>query len=156
VSPGRTANRNATERNLSQILEHIDVKDPKSSRLLTTPRRKHGRNGRPVFAGQRGDDQFAELESWVIAVARDEVQHSQPDGRSTKIASRAGAGSRDSSRSALAARSTGDSGQPLPDADSFGHSKIDATKSQVPLPPASSDPFDPAAFNRASGRRGSR
>src|SRR5258708_4255336 len=35
VSPGRNSNRNATERNLAQILEHVDFKKPKTSSLLT-------------------------------------------------------------------------------------------------------------------------
>ena len=156
VSPGKNANRNATERNLAQILEHIDVKMPKTSSLLTAPRRKHGRKGRPVFAGQRGDEQFAELEKWVVGFARDEMQRSRHDTRRKSAAERAAMGSAEESRLGAGVRSAAGSGKPLPDADPFAQAHSDAANSQLPLPPAAGDPFDPAGFNRGNGRRASR
>ena len=135
VSPGANSNRNATERNLAQILEHIDIKKPKASTLLTAPGRHHGRNGRPVFVGPRGDEKLTELEKWIVAVARDEMQRSGRDARRKSGAEHA----------AMA-------GKQSRDADPFAQSASDATDSQRPLPPASEDPFDTAAFNRGSGR----
>ena len=70
TTPGRDSNRYVAERNLAEILECIDTKRPKSSPLLTVPRGKHNRRGKPVFSGPRGDEQFAELERWVVAVGR--------------------------------------------------------------------------------------
>lgn len=155
VSPGATANRNATERNLSQILEHVDVKKPKASSLLTKPGRHHGRNGRPVFAGQRGDEQFAELEKWVVGVARDEIQRSQRDLRRKSSGERAAA-SHDGSRFSAGGRSAGGNGKQSSDLDPFASTGAAAMNSQPAVPPSSGDPFDPAGFNRGSVRRASR
>jgi hypothetical protein len=152
VSPGTTANRNATERNLAQILEHIDVKKPRSSSLLTAPGRHHGRNGRPVFVGQRGDEKLAELENWILAVARDEMQRNGRDARRKSGAERAPMATHGESRPASGMRSVAAGGKQLSDADPFAHAQSDATNSQPPLPPSSDDPFDPATFNRGNGR----
>jgi hypothetical protein len=156
VSPGTNSNRNATERNLSQILEHVDVKKPRSSSLLTVPGRHHGRNGRPVFAGQRGDDKLAELENWVVAVARDEMQRNQHDARRKSGAERAATSSQDESRPAAGVRTAAAIGKQVPNADPFAQTASDATNSQRPLPPASEDPFSPEAFNRGNARRAGR
>jgi hypothetical protein len=152
VSPGRNANRNATERNLAQILERVDVKKPKTSLLLTTPRRKHGRNGRPLFAGQRGDEQFAELEKWVTAVARDAIQRCQHDSWRKDSAQRAAAYSQNESEAAANAHSASAAGLRVSNPDPFAQTGSNPTSSQLPLPPVSGDPFDPVAFNRATGR----
>jgi hypothetical protein len=135
VSPGANSNRNATERNLAQILEHIDIKKPKASTLLTAPGRNHGRNGRPVFVGPRGDEKHAELEKWIMAVARDDMQRSGRDARRKSSAEHAAT-----------------PGKQSPSADPFAQSTSDAADSQRPLPPPSEDPFDTTAFNRGSGR----
>ena len=147
VNRGRNANRNATERNLAEILEHVDVKNPKTSSLLTVPRRKHGRNGRPVFAGQRGDEQFAELEGWVLAVARDETQRSQHDARRKSGAARAKTASGGESGIVAGAVSA---------ADPFAHAPSGSANGRTPLSLPSGDPFDPAGFNRANARRAGR
>lgn len=156
VSPGMNANRNATERNLAKILEHVDLKQPRSSTLLTAPRRRHGRNSRPVFVGHRGDERFAELENWVVAVARDEVQRSQNEARRKSGAERAAAASHGESRATLGVRSTATGGKKLPEADPFAPPQTDATSSQGPLPPATVDPFDASSFNRTSSRSAGR
>src|SRR5205823_1032493 len=83
VTPGKDASRHAAERNLAEILEQIDMKKPRSSPLLTAPRGNHGRRGRPIFVGPRGDEQLAELAQWVTAVAGEEAQREkrgQPGG----------------------------------------------------------------------------
>lgn len=153
VSPGANSNRNATERNLAQVLEHVDLKKPDASPLLTIPRRHHGRNGRSVFTGQRGDEKFNELQNWVAAVARDDRQRSQHDIRRKNGDERARAGLSDESRSLAGGRSAVPIGQNSPKSDPFAQSS-DQSNSQAPLPPASGNPFDPESFNRASNSRG--
>ena len=154
VRPGKDANRHAAERNLAEVLEWIDVKKPRSSRLLTAPRGNHGRRGRAIFVGSRGDEQLAELEKWVLAVAAEEADRGRRDGgdgRRKKTggqfsaagdeqkvpAGRSGAGSRDAVPVA----------RPFPTA-----SPADPGSSQPPLPPGRGDPFDPAVFNQAADR----
>jgi hypothetical protein len=151
ISPGKYANRHAAERNLAEVLECIDVKTPRSSRLLTAPRGKHGRRGRPVFTGQRGEEQFAELQKWVMAVAREDSARDfdgTKDGRKTSAV--AVSRSRDdgaaSRRSAVSA-----AGDSLPPAKAFAPDA--PLPSQQPLPARSGDPFDPAVFNRSAERR---
>lgn len=151
AAPGTNANRNATERNLAQILEHIDIKKPRASSLLTAPGRHHGRNGRPVFVGPRGDEKRGELEKWIVAVARDETQRSGRDARHKSGAERAAMAARDESRPVSGMRSALAGGKPSSDANPFSNSS-DATNAQSPLPRALEDPFSVEAFNRQSER----
>jgi len=153
VSPGANSNRNATEQNLAQILEHVDLKKPKASLLLTIPKRHHGRNGRSLFAGQRGEEKLSELENWVVAIARDEMQRNQHDARRKSPDERAKPGPTDESRSPAGGRSVASGGKHASKADPFAQSPSDATNSQAPLPPATVDPFDTESFNRASNAR---
>jgi hypothetical protein len=151
ISPGKYANRHAAERNLAEVLECIDLKKPRSSRLLTAPRGKHGRRGRPVFAGPRGEEQFAELQKWVTAVAREESARdvgATGDRRKTSAVpvSRSRDDGVESGRSAGSA-----AGDTLPPAKPFAADM--PLPSQRPLPPGSGDPFDPAVFNRGADRR---
>jgi len=152
ISPGKYANRHAAERNLAEVLECIDLKTPRSSRLLTAPRGKHGRRGRPVFVGTRGDEQFAELQKWVMAVAReDSARDGTKDGRKTSAVpvprrNDDGAAAR---RSAVSA-----AGDSLPPTKPFAPDA--PLPSQQPLPAGNGDPFDPAAFNRTADRRSGR
>ena len=157
VSPGKNANRNATERNLAQVLEHIDIKKPQASSLLTTPGRHHGRNGRSVFAGQRGDEQFAELEKWVMAVAGDEMQRAGHNaGRKSGAATVSERGSRTAAGARSAAATGKQTGRQLSNADPFAQQPAEAAKGQTPVPPVTGDPFDPSGFNRANDRRAGR
>ena len=128
----------------------------RSSTLLTAPRRRHGRNGRPVFVGHRGDERFGELENWVDAVARDETQRSQHEARHKSGAERAAAASHGESRATAGLRSAAAGGKKLPEADPFAPPHPDTTKSQGPLPPATVDPFDASSFNRISSRSADR
>jgi hypothetical protein len=149
VVPGKNANRHASEQNLAAVLEQIDLKNPAGSRLLSVPRRKHGRQGRPVFAGQRGEEQLAELERWVLGVARDESRRSKAasaDGKKSSMRQALATGS-DS-----AAFRAGDrdpfAGKPAPATPLHGERR------QRSMSDSTRDPFDPAAFNRqaATGR----
>jgi hypothetical protein len=151
VTPGKDASRHAAERNLAEILEEIDVKKPRSSPLLTAPRGNHGRRGRPIFVGPRGDEQLAELAKWVMAVAAEEVQRDKrgqtggPAKNSAELVANRNDGGLPRGKSATAAR---DPFAPAPgagaDAKRPGQSPI--TRDQV-------DPFDPANFNRTTDRR---
>ncbi len=152
ITPGKDANRHAAERNLAEVLEFIDFKKPRSSSLLTVPRGKHGRRGRPVFAGQRGDEQLAELEKWVVAVAREETvreKRNESDGHGKDQVQQASASDekRDLPPSGTGARNALPASRPSP----TGGSNSSLPK-QAPLPPGRGDPFDPAAFNRGTDR----
>jgi hypothetical protein len=129
----------------------VDLKKPRSSSLLTAPRRHHGRNGRSVFLGQRGEEKFSELESWVVAIARDDVQRGQQDSERKSGTERAKAAAT-KSRSTSGGKSVASGGKHSSNADPFAQSQADATSSQTPLPAATVDPFDPTGFNRSSSR----
>jgi len=156
ITPGKDANRHAAERNLAEVLECIDLKKPRSSSLLTVPRGKHGRRGRPVFAGQRGDEQFAELEKWVVAVAHEDSvrgQHHEANGRKEESIKRASGSdeSQDPAPSATGARNGLPASKPFP-----AGGPVPSLPKQAPLPAGRGDPFDPAAFNRGTDRRSGR
>jgi hypothetical protein len=148
ISPGKYANRHAAERNLAEVLECIDLKKPRSSPLLTAPRGKHGRRGRPVFAGPRGEEQLAELQKWVTAVAREESAR-DVDGATDRRKNSALPVSR--SRTEPVPGGAPAAGDSLPAAEPFSPGA--KLPSQRPLPAGSGDPFDPAAFNRSADRR---
>jgi hypothetical protein len=151
VTPGKDASRHAAERNLAEILEEIDVKKPRSSPLLTAPRGNHGRRGRPIFVGPRGDEQLAELARWVTAVAAEETQREkrgQPGGTAKnsveQVASRNDGGlPRD--KSAAATRD--------PFTAAAGAGAVAKQPAQSPIVRDQVDPFDPANFNRITDRR---
>jgi hypothetical protein len=156
VTPGKDASRHAAERNLAEILEQIDVKKPGSSPLLTVPRGNHGRRGREIFAGPRGEEQLAELARWVTAVAAEEAQREKrrASGGGTKNASEQVA-SRDtgglpSGKPSAATR------DPFAPAATSGAGPNARRPEQSPLPPGRSDPFDPANFNRTTAGRAGR
>lgn len=155
VAPGKSSNRHASEANLAAVLEQIDLAKPTDSRLLTVPRGRHGRHGRPIFAGPRGDEQFVELESWVLSVARD-------GGRRTRTADAEGqrkggvrpAAATDDDSAAVRNRDRDPfAGKPSGPAVFLPGEKRDRKFSDSDR----GDPFDPAGFNRqASGGRSSR
>jgi len=158
VTPGENANRQATEKNLAAILEQIDVERPRASPLLVIPRGKHGRHGRPVFNGPRGDDQITELQRWVVSVASDEGDRA---GRRDITAQRSRTiqqVSTDDSQldSVSRARSSSSSNQGLPATTAFPPVKANSPESHRDLPRRTEDPFDPAVFNRESDRRSGR
>lgn len=154
VIPGKPSNRFASERNLSAVLEQIDLKNPGDSPLLKKPRGSHGRNGRPLFFGPRGEEQLSELETWVRSVARAATRQ----GRQT-----AGGGRKGSIRQVSAAAED-------PVARKVRGNDPFATRATVSELPFSgerrerklsesgrNDPFDPAGFNRqATGGRAPR
>jgi hypothetical protein len=153
VSPGKDVSRHAAERNLAEILEQIDVKKPRSSPLLTAPRGKHGRRGRPIFAGARGDEQLAELARWVTAVAAEEAQREQRihPGAAAKnsverVASR-NDGGLPKGKSSAATR------DPFATAPGSGTGANARRPEPSPLTRDQVDPFDPANFNRTADRR---
>ncbi|MGE5194313.1 MAG: hypothetical protein ACM3U2_17625 [Deltaproteobacteria bacterium] len=153
VTPGRDANRHAAERNLAEVLEWIDVKKPRSSRLLTAPRGNHGRRGRPIFAGSRGEGQLEELQKWVAAIAAEETVRGKPDdneGRRMKSVRHVSAA--DDEHNLPAGRSGAGSRDVVPAAKPFPTSVRDASASSKPLPAGRGDPFDPAVFNRGADR----
>jgi hypothetical protein len=154
VTPGKDANRHAAERNLAEVLEQIDTRKPRSSPLLTAPRGNHGRRGRPVFAGQRGEEQLAELQKWVAAVAREEPIRAKPGERDIPQKDRV---EQVSAGSAPPPKNSSPRSGALPAAKEFPAGPSDGKAStQIPLPAGRGDPFDPAAFNRASDRRSGR
>jgi hypothetical protein len=153
VTPGKDASRHAAERNLAEILEQIDVKKPRSSRLLTAPRGNHGRRGRPIFAGPRGDEQLAELARWVTAVAAEEEQREKrghPGGPAKNSAEQVANRNDGGLARAKSAAATRDPFTPAagsaPRADTKRAEQSPITRDQL-------DPFDPANFNRTTDRR---
>src|SRR5262245_20835067 len=151
ISPGKYANRHAAERNLAEVLDCVDVNKPRASRLLTAPRGKHGRRGRPVFAGPRGEEQFAELQKWVMAVAREESVRENDGANDRRKTSGLPVSRSRTDRAELAPGAAPASGAALPAAEPFSPGA--KLPSQRPLPAGSGDPFDPAAFNRGADRR---
>jgi hypothetical protein len=158
ISPGKYANRHAAERNLAEVLECIDLKKPRSSRLLTAPRGKHGRRGKPVFVGPRGEEQFAELQKWVVAIARDEAARENggpTDRRKSSAMSSVSSGGENRAAPAKANATPARDAPPAATPFSAGASG-GKLPDQRPLPAGGGDPFDPAAFNRATDRRSGR
>lgn len=153
VTPGKDANRHAAEHNLVEVLAQIDVSKPRSSPLLSVPRANHGRHGKPIFSGQRGEEQLADLRNWVVAISREQVVREKRDktarkGGPIELTSAADA---DEPDDAPAPRKKASS---LPGTKRFGGTaKGDFV--QRPLPP-SRDPFDPGAFNSGAGARSRR
>ncbi len=155
VIPGKNSNRHASELNLAAVLEQIDMKKPAGSRLLAVPRNKHGRQGRPVFSGQRGEEQIRELEDWVQAVARDAGRRGKStegdEPRKTNVRQASGT-ERDVATTGAGERDPF-AGKVLAPAAPFGRERREKTLSDN----TSADPFDPAGFNRQpSGGRTSR
>lgn len=154
VMPGKDANRHATERNLAKVLEFIDLKKPKASPVLTVPQGQHGRRGRPVFVGQRGDEQFAELQKWITSVAGEEAARERritvESRRKAAIETVSASESKTvPSNPGSANRSSDAFPAPKRSVPEVGDSKLPR---QAPLPAGRGDPFDPAAFNRGSSR----
>ena len=154
VTPGKDANRHAAERNLAEVLDEIDLKKPRLSPLLTAPRGNHGRRGRPVFAGQRGDEQLAELQQWVAAVAREEAVRAKLGERDSP---RKDAVEQASASSAASPRNSSPASSARPGAKAVSAGAFDAKAAeQIPIPAGRGDPFDPTEFNRGSVRRSAR
>jgi hypothetical protein len=76
VHSGSGSHRVFVERNLAAVLRLVDPQRPDASPLLTVPRGNHGRAGRTIFYGARGDDQLALLREWVRAVAASQPKQS--------------------------------------------------------------------------------
>ncbi len=153
VTPGKDANRHAAERNLAEVLEWIDLKKPRASRLLTAPRGNHGRRGRPIFVGSRGDEQLVELEKWVLAVAAegaDRGKRDESDRRRRKTGGQASAGGDD--RNPPGGRTDTGLRDAPPVAKPFPLGPSASGSSQPPPPAGQGDPFDPAVFNRGADR----
>jgi hypothetical protein len=152
VVPGKNSTRHASELNLAAVLEQIDMKKPAGSRLLSVPRNKHGRQGRPVFSGQRGEEQIHELEDWVQAVARDAARRgkSTADDEPRKSNARPASVTERDTASAGAGERDPFSGKVMAPATPFGRERREKNLSDN----TGGDPFDPAGFNRqpAGGR----
>lgn len=82
------SNRRSTMSNLAATLALVDREQPRSSLLLTIPRRTHGGMKRPVF-GPRQDAAFRHLEDWVALVTEKTAQPTagQGAGRGIELAS---------------------------------------------------------------------
>ena len=145
ITPGKDANRHVAERNLAEILAQIDFKKPRSSALLTAPRGNHGRRGRPIFAGPRGEEQLAELARWVTTVAAEEA--------SREKRSHNGGSARDPVEQVASRTDNLPPGKPpAAKGDPFAAGSNTNRPEQPPLPPGRGDPFDPSSFNRVAGR----
>jgi len=150
VTLGRDSNRHAAERNLVEVLGQIDVARPRASPLLTVPRNNHGRRGKPIFSGSRGEEQLAELRKWVIAVSREEAVREKLGKTRGNESSVRPASSRENrgESSRLQAAGGPSSAKPFDDQSESDESDLP----QRPLP-AAQDPFDPAAFNKSAAPR---
>jgi hypothetical protein len=147
VFPGKKSNRHASEQNLAAVLEQIDLKKPASSRLLSVPRGKHGRNSRPVFSGPRGQEQFAELENWVLDVARNVSRRTtagEIDGTRKSQTRQAAAAGSDTASARADARDPF-AGKPASVTPFRGERKERTMSDSSDI-----DPFDPSGFNRQS------
>jgi hypothetical protein len=147
MTPGKDANRHAAERNLAEVFECINVNRPRSSPLLTAPRGKHGRRGKPIFAGPRGEEQFAELEKWVVSVARSRRGEQEENGAITGSRS---SGTRQDA-GATGVRNVTPASIPMSSGGLNG-----SLPAQPPLPAGRGDPFEPSAFNKETERRSGR
>jgi hypothetical protein len=150
VTPGRDSNRHAAERNLIEVLALIDVARPRASPLLTVPRNNHGRRGKPIFSGPRGEEQLAELRKWVIAVSREEAVREKLGKRRDKEGPVRPASSRETRGEPSRLQAAGGLSSVKPFDD--GAESDESDSPQRPLP-AAQDPFDPAAFNKSAAPR---
>lgn len=151
VSAGVTTSRLATDRNIAEVLEQIDLDAPRTSPLLTVSRKNHGRKGRSPFAGPYGERQFAELQTWVQHVARTVAarQTATPGSEQTRRTT--------SVNSALIPSETGgkNQGGSASPAEAPAGRKLpvrlyDADGDVGNAPAAEAfDPFDPTEFNRS-------
>lgn len=152
VVPGNDTSRIASERNLAEVLEQIDIQSPRSSPLLTISRRNHGRRGKPTFSGARGSEQFDELNRWVRSVARSEAARERRDGTTPHKEDRIEqtSGTADAAETKTPPRRTLKGATPD---DSRG-----ATLTRTPSDPfhVNRDPFDPEQFNKSAGSKGAR
>lgn len=169
-STGDRASRHTAERNLASIFRHIDLESPRESPLLIKPKGNHGRRGKSIFVGTRGAEQYAELRDWVVNVAASREQPGSGSGR--KVTSRRGNGKiRMAAHARTASESKSDEAEsPEPDLfpelnrgrrnnqNSNAEQKAPATapesdeRESPANPPAAKDPFDPAEFNRETGK----
>ncbi|HLJ11530.1 MAG TPA: hypothetical protein VKU82_10085 [Planctomycetaceae bacterium] len=156
VTPGKDANRRSAERNLAEVLQQINLHKPRLSPILTNPRGNHGRRGRPVFSGPRGDEQLAELQRWVAEVAGEELEREKRRGLDPRQSGRViqTSGDDDGGESAHGSKSEPLDGLAASPASSSAFPPV--KRPQPPMPPEKGDPFDPAAFNRQSKRRSPR
>lgn len=154
VIPGKNSNRHASEQNLAAVLAQIDLKNPAGSRLLNMSRGKHGRRGRLVFSGQRREEQLAELEQWVLEVARDQSQRSKTariDGKGN-VSGRQSAATDPHSTAGRSSERDPFAGKAVPVTTLHGE-----RRERTMFDSSGKDPFDPAGFNRqSSGSRSNR
>lgn len=152
-----STNRSAVERNLAEVLKQIDLSQPKNSALLTVPRGKHDKRGKPVFNGPKGDEQLETLRAWVATLAKEDAARQKRTAR--RLPARAKV------QNALVESSAATPAKdPFKDVDAEA-ATIRQVRAESPAPPKSDwkkrprapisadagvegDPFDPAVFNR--------
>lgn len=78
----RGLNRTTIE-NLTNVLRFLDVSDPENSPLLKVPAGTHGRNGRPIFYGNAGEQNVETLKEWVAQVAQEQSGDSETPAMNT-------------------------------------------------------------------------
>jgi hypothetical protein len=148
VVAGGDTSRIASERNLAEVLDQLDYKTPRSSPLLSKPRGSHGRHRKPLFAGPRGADQYADLRKWVQAVARSPALRDRHDVEPSQSPAEIELSSGVAEREADANRS-----RRAPKRGAAKSSRNSALSNSARDPfrtKRQSDPFDPTAFNLKS------
>ncbi len=146
VLSGATAGRNATERNVAEVLDQIDIEAPDRSALVVMAQKRHGPSSRHPFSGPYGQKQFAELRAWVERAV--ELQTAR--GKSTTR----GSARRSPVEQAVASdvsenRSTKASRLQQEPVEIGSRGKAPASRPAQRI--AGDDPFDPGEFNRARG-----
>ncbi len=138
VRIGRSSHRVFVERNLAATLKFVDLNKPDESPLISHPDKKHGLDGRSIFFGTHGADQFDALHNWVRSVAKEKLKNKTDTGRKQSLARFEP--SRPSKQ--VAPRTIGtEIGQ-----QAFGKSAVGETERL--LRQKSQDAFDPEIFNR--------
>lgn len=141
VRTGFRSHRVFVERNLAAVLREIDRKRPSQSRLLTIPKKGHGRGGRAIFFGRGGTKQYRLLRNWTLAVASSGSPFPAMKPRVSGL----------QQATAFVVRSPRPAGSKNP--NKTGNVPVlpqtTAPRLKPVPPPPRSDPFDPNLFNRA-------
>lgn len=164
IRVGSNGHRLYTERNLAEVLRHIDIRDPALSPLIAIPQGSHGGTS-AIFHGPQSAEQLKALRNFIKQVAKEKLTEeqelaqrpsvlgkkkpspgdveattkiSEPSRRDTALTP-AAASTTTTARPRIATANgvRGDSPQTLPDDDTA-----------LPLAEAPNDPFDPDVFNR--------
>ena len=151
--------RGVSERNLAATLRFVNVQNASRSPLLTTPMGNHGRRGKAVFRGRGGARQLEELRSWVREVVTDiGTDGTKPaPAEAGRVAKPISGRTQTGTQSGFGVRNPGPRYQATP---AMKAARARTRKRPVAgrnLPrtsrrASSGDPFDPAEFNRRSGR----